>query len=640
VTETTAATATTPQITSRDTYTYDASGNTRTRVLGGDTQTLEWDRQGELTKVVNADGTTTSYKYDAAGERILRDTTDEKTFYLPGMELRLDKTTSKVTATRYYQFGDMTVAMRDGTGVHYLASDHQGSAELAIKPATGETTRRRMDAFGNPRDEATSSSAGWVNDKGFVGGTIQKSTGLTTLGAREYDSDTGRFLSADPLIFFEDPQQINGYAYANNSPVTMSDPSGLAVCLPEVGCGGVVSVQEMAKKRAEKGRTGPTTTVTPAEAEAQVAREQQEAAKQRAMKIAEELADIVAEELGIKDALDCFTTGALGSCGETALNIVSSFLGGGPLGKLARKYWDEWGKAAALGKRIWNLGEDLLATFNDWRKARSEARRLRQIADSCLTKEKGNSFTSDTYVLMADGTAKQIKDVDIGDRVLTTDPETSETRTETVTAQIKGEGVKRFVRVTIDVDGVGGAATASVTATDGHPVWVGELSKWVDAASLNPGQQLRTTTGAHVRIVDVDRWTAADAVVHNITVANFHTYYVLAGSAPVLVHNCGGRVDSADWHHIFNRHSASSRHPGKSKFMTDNTRMIRSHVEDALKYGTRRSNGLKGGHLHEYDFGKTVGYDRNGKPLTGVRVVVRKKKIVTAFPIKMGSEGP
>jgi hypothetical protein len=62
-------------------------------------------------------------------------------------------------------------------------------------------------------------------------------------------------------------------------------------------------------------------------------------------------------------------------------------------------------------------------------------------------------------------------------------------------------------------------------------------------------------------------------------------------------------------------------------------------VEEALKYGTRRPNTGKGGHLHEYDFGKVVGYDRNGKPLTGVRVVIRNKRIVTAFPIKMGTPG-
>lgn len=29
-------------------------------------------------------------------------------------------------------------------------------------------------------------------------------------------------------------------------------------------------------------------------------------------------------------------------------------------------------------------------------------------------------------------------------------------------------------------------------------------------------------------------------VTHDLTVGNLHTYYVLAGAAPVLVHNCGG----------------------------------------------------------------------------------------------------
>ncbi|MEV5310199.1 polymorphic toxin-type HINT domain-containing protein [Streptomyces sp. NPDC052610] len=540
VTEKTAMTPTTPEITSRDTYTYDASGNTRTRVLDGDTQTLEWDRQGELTKVVNADGKTTSYKYDAAGERILRDTPEEKTFYLPGIELRLDKATSKVTATRYYQFGNLTIAMRDATGVHYLASDHQGSAELAIKPATGETTRRRMDAFGNPRDEATSSSAGWVNDKGFVGGTIQQSTGLTTLGAREYDADTGRFVSADPLIDFTDPQQINGYAYANNSPVTMSDPDGLMVCLEGVGCGGVSTVQEMAKKHQEMGSPATSVTLSPAEAQADAARAEQEAVKENAIKIAEELAGIIAKELGITDALDCFTTGALGSCGETALNIVSSLIGGGPVARLFGKYWDEWSKAEALAKHVWNLGEDLLDTFNDWRKARSEAKRLKQIADSC------NSFTPDTRVLMADGATKEIEDVDIGDKVLATDPETGETQAETVTAEIKGRGVKHLVKVTLDVDGGQGEAAASVQATDGHPFWVAELAAWVDATDLAPGQSLRTGAGGRVQITAVERWVALDTQVHNLTVSDLHTYYVLAGATPVLVHNTGGSGHMCD----------------------------------------------------------------------------------------------
>jgi hypothetical protein len=150
----------------------------------------------------------------------------------------------------------------------------------------------------------------------------------------------------------------------------------------------------------------------------------------------------------------------------------------------------------------------------------------------------GNSFTPDTKVLMADGSTKKIKDVDIGDKVLATDPETGETKAETVTAEIKGKGLKHLVKITVDIDGKKGTKTASVTATDGHPFWVPELGEWVDAVDLKAGEWLRTGAGTHVQVTSVERWTVTSATVHNLTVSDLHTYYVLAGATSVLVHNC------------------------------------------------------------------------------------------------------
>jgi hypothetical protein len=37
----------------------------------------------------------------------------------------------------------------------------------------------------------------------------------------------GKFISVDPIMDLTDPQQWNAYSYANNSPVTLSDPTGL-----------------------------------------------------------------------------------------------------------------------------------------------------------------------------------------------------------------------------------------------------------------------------------------------------------------------------------------------------------------------------------------------------------------------------
>ncbi len=65
-------------------------------------------------------------------------------------------------------------------------------------------------------------------ERGFVGGTVDASTGLVHLGARDYDADLGRFVSLDPVLDPSSPQQINGYNYANSNPVVLSDPTGLA----------------------------------------------------------------------------------------------------------------------------------------------------------------------------------------------------------------------------------------------------------------------------------------------------------------------------------------------------------------------------------------------------------------------------
>ncbi|MDK0520034.1 polymorphic toxin-type HINT domain-containing protein [Streptomyces sp. ML-6] len=144
----------------------------------------------------------------------------------------------------------------------------------------------------------------------------------------------------------------------------------------------------------------------------------------------------------------------------------------------------------------------------------------------------GNSFTSDTPVLLADGTRKPIKDIQIGDEVLATDPETGETGSRPVTALIKGTGDKQLVDITLDT-----GASHSLTATDGHPFWVPALNRWIEADELTAGQWLRTSSGTWVQITAVTRRTTS-TTVYNLTVANFHTYYVLAGSTPVLVHNC------------------------------------------------------------------------------------------------------
>ncbi|MDX3354687.1 RHS repeat-associated core domain-containing protein [Streptomyces sp. ME01-24h] len=178
-------------------------------------------------------GTTTSYLYDAAGQRPLRKDSTGTTLYLPnGNELKLDKA-GTVTVTRYYSADGQTVAMRTDGMLTFLASDHHGTSTTQVSADTTQAiTRRKTGIFGEERGTQPST---WAGDKSFVGGTKDADTGLTHIGAREYAPTIGRFASVDPVLAATDPQSLTGYAYSNNNPVTLSDPDGLCTRASDSG---------------------------------------------------------------------------------------------------------------------------------------------------------------------------------------------------------------------------------------------------------------------------------------------------------------------------------------------------------------------------------------------------------------------
>ncbi|MDE3722892.1 polymorphic toxin-type HINT domain-containing protein [Nocardiopsis sp. N85] len=79
-----------------------------------------------------------------------------------------------------------------------------------------------------------------------------------------------------------------------------------------------------------------------------------------------------------------------------------------------------------------------------------------------------------------------------------------------------------------------------IVATDGHAFWVPESKSWVDAIDLAPGMWLQTSAGTWVQINAIQAWSQP-ATVHNLTVQGVHTYHVLAGKTPALVHNSNGK---------------------------------------------------------------------------------------------------
>ncbi|KJY25605.1 hypothetical protein VR46_41120, partial [Streptomyces sp. NRRL S-444] len=129
-------------------FTYDASGNTKTRKSGTDeTQYLTWDAEGHL-KSLDQGPASSSFAYDPSGQRLMRKDSTGTTLYLSnGNELRLDKA-GAVKGTRYY--GD--VAMRTGGRLTFTLADHHGTGTTQVSAdATQAVTRRKTGLFGEER---------------------------------------------------------------------------------------------------------------------------------------------------------------------------------------------------------------------------------------------------------------------------------------------------------------------------------------------------------------------------------------------------------------------------------------------------------------------------------------------------------
>ncbi|MEW2116045.1 polymorphic toxin-type HINT domain-containing protein [Streptomyces sp. NPDC005474] len=535
-------------VTATTDYTYDKAGNTDLRTVGGKTQNLDFNTEGSLEKVTEADKSTTEYLNDADGNRLIRRDATGTTLYLGETELRLDKASGNVSATRYYAHGGETVAVRSAAGLTWMAGDHNGTASVQIEAATQRVTRRQMKPFGE--DRGTGATA-WVGERGFVGGT-QDPTGLTHLGAREYDPSTGRFVSVDPLADLKDPQQINGYAYSNNNPVTFADPDGkffealvsLIIAVVQVvatytnylsgkssgskGSGGSGGSGAMSTGGSANYASSGSSSCMPPRICGNV-----EPADPRSSgswkDVAGGIGDFFAESADVTE----FTTepwcwsGTNPNCGgaqdkyqelvegygadpdsdtykttKTVVDVGSMFAGGFGIAKFGLKYLFKKG-------------------------LKNKAKGAKGKVPGCP-----KCFLAGTDVQLADGSTKDIEDVEVGDEVLATDPETGETGARKVTRLIITDGDKHFNELSIATeDGI-----EKLTATYEHPFWSPSEQDWIDAGDLAPGMTLRTDEGDTVAVT-ANRAYDDHVRTYNLTVDDLHTYYVLAGTTPVLVHN-------------------------------------------------------------------------------------------------------
>jgi RHS repeat-associated protein len=362
-----------------------------------------------------------------------------------------------VTGTRYYTMNGITVAARTGaSGLAYLAGDQQGTSSVAIDSAALGITRRYYDPYGSPRGPAPSSFP--VGEKGFIGGAADTATGLTSLGAREYQPATGSFISTDPLLKPYDPQDLNPYAYAQGNPATLSDPTG-AMASENGDCGGTVQACGDASKhhleppKVYSGAYG-CSGATPAEVDACVnAIEAQNKPRGTPKKAP-------AHHRHKSSGCPWFTLGlcdpghVVSSIGNGASSVIGTI--GSGISTLGS--WDLTISGAGA-----TVGECAAAAFSQ--ACQNSLLNL----DGCG----GQSFTASTKVLLASGQAIPIADVKPGDKVLATDTRTGKTRAETVTAVLIHHDTNVY---NLEIRALG--RTAVIHTTRNHLFWDATTRRW------------------------------------------------------------------------------------------------------------------------------------------------------------------
>ena len=214
-----------------------------------------------------------------------------------------------------------------------------------------------------------------------------------------------------------------------------------------------------------------------------------------------------------------------------------------------------------------------------------------------------HSFTAETPVLLADGTSKPISQIKVGDQITNAVPGDDHTQVHTVERVIVTTTDHDFVDVTVKADHSAGgvntgaktglqtkartwtgklraavaavalaavtvtstatpaaaatpqaspvadpvtvsastAAGSTLTTTFHHPFFDITQAAFTEADNLHTGDRLQTTDGGTATITNL-RLYHQTTTTYDLTIGGLHTYYVLAGPTPLLVHNINAPI--------------------------------------------------------------------------------------------------
>jgi hypothetical protein len=174
----------------------------------------------------------------------------------------------------------------------------------------------------------------------------------------------------------------------------------------------------------------------------------------------------------------------------------------------------------------------------------------------------------------------------VGDRIRNAAPGAKHGQTH----RVDGVIVTRHDRQLVDLTVVTPSGLQTLSATPTHLFWDAGRDRWVPAGRLKAGDLLQTTGGHELRIAATHTRTNT-AVTYDLTIHNLHTYYVEAGTIPVLVHNCSGRWKVGDDYSTWKNGKPPSMSTMRKRFWKNEA----AEPDAADQYGAANVSRMKRG---------------------------------------------
>ena len=211
-------------------YSYSANGELQQKQCGDAITEYQYDVFGNLQSVTLPDSgagvTSIEYLTDASNRRVGKTVNGAVQYgLLYGDQLnpvaQLDASNNVVTRFVYGSLGNVPDYMvKDGASYRFI-TDQLGSVRLVVNSQTGAIAQQlSYDEFGI----VTQDTNPGFQPFGWAGGLYDADTGLTRFGARDYDAQTGRWTSKDPIRFGGGDSNLYGYVLGD--PVNFIDPTG------------------------------------------------------------------------------------------------------------------------------------------------------------------------------------------------------------------------------------------------------------------------------------------------------------------------------------------------------------------------------------------------------------------------------